>query len=114
MSSILNSQGLGLVLAAATALSAATIILFDHFLERYQDSTTDKQVLKSCLSSGSKEKEKMKKRVQFADNVKDSSGNSELHRKEDEIPANHVMYSGILKDRVQRMESRNAFGCRIC
>ncbi|KAL2493460.1 Jasmonate-zim-domain protein 3 [Abeliophyllum distichum] len=71
MSSILNSQGLAVV--TAMAISAATIILFDHFrvkhLPENQDSTSDKQVLKSCLSlGGSKERVKMKKkRVQFAD-----------------------------------------------
>ncbi|CAA3033473.1 Hypothetical predicted protein [Olea europaea subsp. europaea] len=103
MPSILNSQSL--VLATAMAVSATTIIFFDHFREKYQDSTTDKQVLKSCLSSGSKEKEKTKKRVQFVDDVKDSSGNCEFHREEDGIPENHVsLYSGILKDHMQRME----------
>ncbi|KAL2242691.1 uncharacterized protein LOC105158387 [Sesamum indicum] len=88
-----------------------------------------KQALKSCLSSGSKKREKeeknqKKKRVKFADDVKDTKGNGELyrrgrHRQRAEIqsnccgnevlgwrkmPANRAaLYSGILRDRVQRM-----------
>ncbi|KAL0441628.1 UNVERIFIED_CONTAM: hypothetical protein Sradi_0101700 [Sesamum radiatum] len=91
-----------------------------------------KQALKSCLSSGSKKREKeeknqnqkKKKKVKFADDVKDTKGNGELyrrgrHRQRAEIqssccgnevlgwrkmPANRAaLYSGILRDRVQRM-----------
>ncbi|KAL2458754.1 uncharacterized protein Fot_55543 [Forsythia ovata] len=122
MSSILNSQGL--VVVTAMAISAATMILFDHFrvkhLPENQDSTSDKQVLKSCLSlGGSKEREKMKKkRVQFADDVKDSSGNRNSCKSK-------ALYSGILKGCVQRIDHHSsmycallgswyAFGCRIC
>ncbi|KAL7099719.1 hypothetical protein ACP275_09G102400 [Erythranthe tilingii] len=127
---MLTSQGL--VLATAMAVSAGTIILFDLCRERYlhstslilrnQDSHSD-QNLKSCLSSGSK-KRKKKKRVRFADDVRESKGNGELyrrkHRESDGIqksccgnqitglqkvmPANRaVLYSGILKGRVQRI-----------
>ncbi|KAI3455324.1 hypothetical protein Pfo_011987 [Paulownia fortunei] len=140
MSSMLTSQGL--VLATAMAVSAGTIILFDLFREKYfppasqipgnQDSPPDEnQVLKSCLSSGSKigekeqKKKKKKKRVHFADDVKDSRGNGELYRREhrksaeiqktscgneilgfQKMPANRVaLYSGILKDRVQRTDN---------
>ncbi|KAL0342096.1 UNVERIFIED_CONTAM: hypothetical protein Scaly_1872200 [Sesamum calycinum] len=88
-----------------------------------------KQALKSCLSSeGEKEEknqnQKKKKKVKFADDVKDTKGNGELyrrgrHRQRAEIqssccgnevlgwrkmPANRAaLYSGILRDRVQRM-----------
>ncbi|KAL6559820.1 hypothetical protein OROGR_004937 [Orobanche gracilis] len=97
-----------------------------------QDFTpAENHVLKSCLSSGSKKREKeekknsKKKKVRFARDVKDSKGNGELYRREhrrsscekiqknycgDEIlgtrklpPNRAVLYSGILRDRVQRM-----------
>ncbi|KAL0415345.1 UNVERIFIED_CONTAM: hypothetical protein Slati_3366400 [Sesamum latifolium] len=89
-----------------------------------------KQALKSCLSSGSKKREKeeknqkKKKRVKFADDVKDTKGNGELYRRGrhsrqraeiqssscgnealgwQKMPANRAaLYSGILRDRVQR------------
>ncbi|KAI3463402.1 hypothetical protein Pfo_020065 [Paulownia fortunei] len=134
---MLTSQGLFMV--TALAVSAGTIILFDLFREKYSPSSQiprnqdfppdEKQVLKSCLSPGSrkreKEQKKKKKRVQFADDVKDSRGNTnklyqKKHRKSAELqntscgnevlgfqkmPPNRVaLYSGILKDRVQRME----------
>lgn len=127
---MLSSQGL--VLATAMAVSAGTIIVFDLLKEKYfpssqfprtQESHPQKQFVKSCLSSGSKKGlKKNKKRVQFADDVKDSSGNSEVYRKTHRnhrdvvqstscgteilelpgMPANHVaLYSGILKNRVR-------------
>ncbi|KAL2555008.1 hypothetical protein Fot_08627 [Forsythia ovata] len=115
------------------AVSAGTVILFDLLREKYfpptqlQDSPPTKQVLKSCLSSGSQKMEKnkkKKKRVKFVDDVKDSRGNSELYRKKHRksikshvnycgneilefhgMPVNRVaLYSGILKDRVQKIE----------
>lgn len=131
MSSVLSSKGL--VLATSIAVSAGTVILFDLLREKYfpptqfQDSPPAKQLLKSCLSSSSQKKEKKnkkKKRVKFADDVKDSRGNSELYRKLHKksskadatccgneilgynglMPANRVaLYNGILKGRVQRI-----------
>ncbi|XP_022889712.1 uncharacterized protein LOC111405175 [Olea europaea var. sylvestris] len=128
---MLSSQGL--VLATAMAVSAGTIIVFDLLREKYFPSTQfprthpQKQLLKSCLSSGSKNRQKKKKKkVQFAGDVKDSIGDSEVYRKKHRnhrefvrstscgteilesqgMPANHVaLYSGILKNRVQRMEN---------
>ncbi|KAL2539313.1 hypothetical protein Adt_00310 [Abeliophyllum distichum] len=119
---MLSSQGL--VLATAMAVSAGTIIVFDLLREKYfpptqfsrnQQSIPQKQLLKSCLSSGSKKSQK--KRVQFAVDVKDSSENNEVYRKTHRkhrqaeilelqgMPANHVaLYTGILKDRVQKTE----------
>ncbi|CAA2946540.1 Hypothetical predicted protein [Olea europaea subsp. europaea] len=84
---MLSSQGL--VLATAMAVSAGTIIVFDLLREKYFPSTQfprthpQKQFLKSCLSTGSKneQKKKKKKKVQFAGDVKDSSGDSEVYRK---------------------------------
>ncbi|KAM3380664.1 hypothetical protein P3S68_006237 [Capsicum galapagoense] len=132
MSSMLSSQGF--VLATAMAVSAGTVILLDLFRVKYfpsihlsdqQDYPHDeKQILKSCLSSAGKNKErarKKKKRVHFAADVKSSSGNGEEYRRKqmkkcteskinscgNEImgmPGNRVaLYTGILKDRVQRM-----------
>ncbi|CDO98146.1 unnamed protein product [Coffea canephora] len=125
----MSSISQGLVLATAMAVSAGTIILFDLCREKYFPSTTQlartrdahqqKQNLKPCLSSGGKkgEKNKKKKRVQFAADVKEPSRNGEDYRREHGrkstriqsvscgMPANRVaLYSGILKDRLQRTE----------
>ncbi|KAM3269043.1 hypothetical protein P3S67_031007 [Capsicum chacoense] len=132
MSSMLSSQGF--VLATAMAVSAGTVILLDLFRVKYfpsihlsdqQDYPHDeKQILKSCLSSAGKNKErarKKKKRVHFAADVKSSSGNGEEYRRKQKkkcteskinscgneimgMPGNRVaLYTGILKDRVQRI-----------
>ncbi|KAL3343247.1 hypothetical protein AABB24_027013 [Solanum stoloniferum] len=133
MSSMLGSQGF--VLATAMAVSAGTVILLDLFRVKYfpathlsdqqQDYPPDhKQILKSCLSSAGKNKDKTrkkKKKVQFAADVKSSSGNGEEYRRKQMrkftesrikscgneivgIPGNRMaLYTGILKDRVQRM-----------
>lgn len=113
----------GLILATAmAAISAGTIILFDLIRQNYflssQISQNQKRVLKSCLSSGSKKMEekqrKKKKRVQFADDVKDSlmsniGGIKKKNNGENEglkkMPDNRVaLYSGVLKNRLQRKE----------
>lgn len=61
---------------------------------------------------------KKKKKVKFAEDVKDTKGNGELYRKEgrkrseiqkscgnEKMPANHAaLYTGILKDRVHRIQ----------
>lgn len=132
MSSMLGSQGL--VLATAMAVSAGTVILLDLFRVKYSSthlsgqldhSPPENQILKSCLSSAGKNKDRAKKkekRVHFAPDVKYSSGNGEDYRREhmrkytetrskscgNEIvgmPGNRMaLYTGILKDRVQGME----------
>ena len=72
---------------------------------------------------GDKKRERKKKKVKFAENVKEPSGNGEefrnKHKKRsrmemncrneipvvERMPLNRVaLYNGILKDRVQRME----------
>ncbi|KAL0463931.1 UNVERIFIED_CONTAM: hypothetical protein Slati_0280700 [Sesamum latifolium] len=97
-------------------------------IPRNQDPLThQKQLLKSCLSSGSKKREKSqrkKKRVHFADDVKDSksNGNRKKHRKSAEnddksccgngvvglkkTPANRAaLYREILtRERLRRLE----------
>ena len=74
-----------------------------------------------------KKKERKKKKVQFAEDVKEPSGNGEEYRKEciklskDEMscrntiptvngmPENRIaLYDGILKDRMQRMQCSSA------
>ncbi|XP_057772848.1 uncharacterized protein LOC130992296 [Salvia miltiorrhiza] len=127
MSPTLTSQGL--VLATAMAVSAATAVLFDLLREKYFPSTSlilpnhqihQQQLLKSCISSGSRksEKEAKKKKVKFAEDVKEPKGNGELYRKAgrkkteilkksccgNELPANHAaLYNGILKGRAHGM-----------
>ncbi|XP_051147936.1 uncharacterized protein LOC127263050 [Andrographis paniculata] len=134
MSSMLTSQGL--VFATAMAVSAGTIILFDLLRDKYfphhhhhhppppppPNRNRNPPPLKSCLSSGNK---KSKKRVQFAEDVKESKGNGEIYRRRrresdhgaaaancgnetlelKKMPANRAaLYSGILRDRLHRME----------
>ncbi|KAK4413932.1 hypothetical protein Salat_2806000 [Sesamum alatum] len=127
MVAFLTSQVL--FLGTALAVSAGTLILFDLFRDKSFPTPQlphQNQLLKSCLSSGSKKREKSqrkKKRVQFADDVKDSKSNgNRLRRKKyrrsaengcgndgihglKKMPANRaVLYSGILSDRLRRME----------
>ncbi|GFZ04079.1 hypothetical protein Acr_16g0007030 [Actinidia rufa] len=125
MSSILSSPGV--VLATAMAISGAIFLALrreKNFpptqFPGNQDSQRTEQIPRSsCLSSDGNKRERKKKRVQFAESVKDRSGNGEEYRKEHkkstnsrscrgqirQMPANRVaLYSGILRDRVQRIE----------
>ncbi|KAK6127932.1 hypothetical protein DH2020_013381 [Rehmannia glutinosa] len=102
---MLNSQCL--FLATAMAVSAGTIILFDLFRDRNQDSNLDeKQVLKSCLSSDDVKDSRISygRKLYKKDEIqKICCGNENLGFKK--MPANRVaLYSGILRDRVQKME----------
>ncbi|XP_059645732.1 uncharacterized protein LOC132287210 [Cornus florida] len=128
MYSILSSHGV--FLATAIAVSGAAIFLALLRREKNFPPTQissgnqlihphhpTKQILRSCLSSDEKRRERKKKRVQFADSVKDGeelrkekkrkskrswwTENPEIHG----IPGNRVaLYNGILRDRVPRME----------
>ncbi|KAH7547398.1 uncharacterized protein LOC107407483 [Ziziphus jujuba] len=138
MSSVLSSQGLVL----ATAMAVSSTVLFLAFSRHkttflptqfsgtgsYNDSQQPKKhVLRSCLCSGDsrKKKQRKKKKVQFAENVKEPSGNGEEFKKQHKktsksekssnsrnqmsgirgMPANRIaLYNGILRDRVHRME----------
>ncbi|KAG9141707.1 hypothetical protein Leryth_022031 [Lithospermum erythrorhizon] len=95
-------------------------------IPRNQHSSPENQTPpKSCLSSGdTKQGVKMKKKVKFADDVKDSNGNGEEYRKEHKkvrivqksgcaneildfpgLPPNRkALYDGMLKAKFQRME----------
>ncbi|XVE89101.1 hypothetical protein DITRI_Ditri19aG0123400 [Diplodiscus trichospermus] len=124
MSSVICSQGLVL----ATAMVVSSTVIFFTF-SRQKTLSLPKQTLRSCLSPEGKKKEKKKKKVQFAENVKESKGNGEEYRKErnkklttaaattagrstkvdrfcrNEMPANRIaLYNGILRDRVHKME----------
>ncbi|XVE52202.1 hypothetical protein DITRI_Ditri02bG0104000 [Diplodiscus trichospermus] len=121
MSSGLCSQGLVL----ATAMVVSSTVIFLTF-SRQKTLSSPKQTPRSCLSSEGKKKDKKKKKVKFAENVKETSGNGEQYRKEhnkksiaetagrsrkvdgfcrNEMPANRIaLYNGILRDRVHKME----------
>ncbi|XP_010250113.1 PREDICTED: uncharacterized protein LOC104592440 [Nelumbo nucifera] len=130
MSPILSSQGV--VLATAMAVSG-TVILLAFCRQKplpttqfavAQNSDSTRPVLRSCISSDGKKRDKKKKRVHFAEDVVDPIGNSEEFRREHSrksltlnqacrsenrsvaqgMPANRmVLYNGILRDRLQRM-----------
>ncbi|XP_073023284.1 uncharacterized protein [Primulina eburnea] len=131
---MLASQGLVLATAMAVSAGTIILFdffkekCFSNIHQNQDCPLPVKKALKSCLASdsGSKKsdqaKKKKKNRVRFAEDVKDSSKkiNSESYRNEQtkfveirkscsneiqKIPANHIaLYSGILKDRVHRMQ----------
>lgn len=94
-------------------------------LEGLLGDKNDLCLLCFCLISGDKktDRKKKKKKVQFAENVKEPSSNGEEFRKQHKkqnkaetvscrneisgiqgMPANRIaLYNGILKDRVHRM-----------
>ncbi|CAK9177207.1 unnamed protein product [Ilex paraguariensis] len=132
MSPVLTSQGA--VLATAVAVSG-TVILLAFRLQKSSSPTTQfsinliprspSSVPRSCISSDGKKREKKKKRVHFAEDVVDPTGNGEAYRKlhsnihhsqtspenssalkngagvQRGMPANRAaLYNGILRDRV--------------
>ncbi|KAL4278449.1 hypothetical protein GQ457_03G041930 [Hibiscus cannabinus] len=124
MPSGLCSQG-GLVLATAMIVSSTVIFLT---LSRQKTLPPSNQTLRSCLSSSEgKRRDKRKKKVKFAETVKETKGNGEKYRKEErrklvaetaggstkvdrfcrnEMPPNRIaLYNGILRDRVHRMQT---------
>ncbi|KAL5697989.1 hypothetical protein ACHQM5_029080 [Ranunculus cassubicifolius] len=127
MSSIISSQGA--VFATAMAVSGTVILLAFRgqnpiqFFTINQSSESSPRILRSCICIDGKRRErKKKKRVHFAEDVIDPSGNSEEFRKEcrrksmrlnqdcrsekrkeRSIPENQrALYNGILRDRVRR------------
>ncbi|XP_004303312.1 PREDICTED: uncharacterized protein LOC101299686 [Fragaria vesca subsp. vesca] len=114
MSSVLSSQGL--VLATAMAISSTLVFLAfsrKQTLPEPQNTTKQSPTLRSCLSSGDKKRDRKKKKVRFAENVEEEkmvervteSSSKRVERScRNQIPENQAaLYSGILRDRVQRM-----------
>ncbi|TMW84776.1 hypothetical protein EJD97_024412 [Solanum chilense] len=83
MSSLLTSQGV--VFATAMAVSAGTMILLATFRPQKSQEFSFNSISnippRSCISTDRKKKEKKKKRVKFAEDVVEPSGNSEEYRK---------------------------------
>ncbi|XWS20425.1 hypothetical protein CRYUN_Cryun31cG0100000 [Craigia yunnanensis] len=79
----------------------SSTVIFLTF-SRLKNVSPPKQTLRSCLSSeGKKRDKKKKKKVQFAENVKETSDNEEVNGFcRNEMPANWIaLYNGILRDR---------------
>ncbi|KAG2723092.1 hypothetical protein I3760_02G156300 [Carya illinoinensis] len=129
----MSSISQGLVLATAMFISSTALFLAycrqksftpTQLSETQNSQQPDKQiVLRSCLYSDKKRRDKKKKKVQFAKNAKDPRGNGEEYRKKhmkrskvemgcrselrrmSGMPENRVaLYNGILKERVQKMQ----------
>ncbi|XP_044484763.1 uncharacterized protein LOC123210458 [Mangifera indica] len=115
----MNSQAV----VFATAIVVSSTLLFLAFGKQkaaFSSSPDFSQgkSLRSCLYSEGKKRQRKKKRVHFAENVKETSGNGKEYRKEHTknfmkkadrnckkeipgMPANRVaLYNGILRDRV--------------
>ncbi|KAK4748266.1 hypothetical protein SAY87_014852 [Trapa incisa] len=119
-SSMLGSQSLVL---ATTAMVVSSTVLFLAYSRHKPDPP--KLPLRSCLSSDGKKTGQKKKKVKFAESVKDPRENGEEFRRKQRrgssekscreceisspaspgaMPANRAaLYNGILRDRAQRM-----------
>ncbi|XP_076958779.1 uncharacterized protein LOC143634638 [Bidens hawaiensis] len=124
MSSILASNGM--VLATAVAAVSGTVLLLAFRLKQPDAGDFSINHLRPCISSDGKKREKKNKKVHFAEDVMEPSGNGEGFRKrlqsksfgqnvstlKDEgvkrktvrnyegIPANRLaLYTGMLRDR---------------
>ncbi|KAL3721094.1 hypothetical protein ACJRO7_005852 [Eucalyptus globulus] len=126
----MNSPSLVLATTAMAAVSSTVLFLAFSWHKPplpHEEPHPPEQVLRSCLRSDGKKKErnKKKKKVRFADDVKEPRGNGDEFRMKMKmkeirksspverscrseipgIPANRVaLYSGILRDRANRME----------
>ncbi|MED6121778.1 hypothetical protein PIB30_033403 [Stylosanthes scabra] len=116
------SQGIALT----TAMLVSSTVLYLAFSKHSFHHNSTKQILRSCLYSGEKKRNK-KKRVKFSENVmvkeireenreeEEEKKNQNRVRKErrrncrnekDEMPANRIaLYNGILRDRGNRIAS---------
>ncbi|XP_018490148.1 uncharacterized protein LOC108860793 [Raphanus sativus] len=113
----------------ATAMVFSTTALFLTISRQFSNNqTSDQQILRSCLSSEEKKKlRKKRKKVKFAEDVKEPKGNGEEYRKREhlrrivpeggtkpektslvcrnDMPANRMaLYNGILRDRDHRLQ----------
>ncbi|KAL9242438.1 hypothetical protein vseg_016433 [Gypsophila vaccaria] len=79
MTSMLSSQGV--VLATAMAAVSGTVIILALKLQK-SCHITHVPVLRPCLSSGERKGEKKKKKVRFAKDVVDTTGDNELFRRQ--------------------------------
>ncbi|XVE98332.1 hypothetical protein REPUB_Repub03eG0097200 [Reevesia pubescens] len=87
MASILSSQGV--VLATAMAVSGTVILLAFRLQKSFpldQIHQPSQQVLRSCISSEGKKREKKKKKVHFAEDVMDPRGDGEEFRRQVKNP----------------------------
>ncbi|XP_030526217.1 uncharacterized protein LOC115737930 [Rhodamnia argentea] len=121
----MNSPSLVLATTAVAAVSTTVLFLAFSWHKRPfpdQEPLPPEQILRSCLCSDGKKKErkKKKKKVRFAADVKEPRGNGDEFRTKmknirksspverscrTEVPANRIaLYSGILRDRANRME----------
>ncbi|KAH0925963.1 hypothetical protein HID58_018219, partial [Brassica napus] len=117
----------GVVIATAMVFSSTALFLAisRQFSTNQTSDLHDQQILRSCLSSV--EKKKQRKKVKFAEDVKEPKGNGEEYRKREhlrrivpepvikpektgsvcrnDMPANRMaLYNGILRDRDHRLQ----------
>ncbi|CAN6997790.1 hypothetical protein IGI04_018965 [Brassica rapa subsp. trilocularis] len=117
----------GVVIATAMVFSSTALFLAisRQFSTNQTSDLHDQQILRSCLSS--EEKKKKRKKVKFAEDVKEPKGNGEEYRKREhlrrivpepvikpekagsvcrnDMPANRMaLYNGILRDRDHRLQ----------